>query len=111
LYKNDKEPIDLEGKSGLVKVHACGKPGMLIRKHVLDAIPDPWCEYRDSEMGAEDFDLCAKIHKAGFDIWADLDLMLGHMTSMTIYKQQAPNGDWGSMLAIGEAGVFIADPK
>ena len=93
LYKDDKEPIDLTGKSGLVEVYACGKPGMLIRRHVLEDIPDPWCEYQDSEMGAEDFDLCAKIRKAGYTIHADLDIPLGHMAPYTAYKTKDNNGN------------------
>lgn len=114
LYKrtgkgySDLEAIDLSGQSGLIQVDACGKPGMLIRKHVLDAIDDPWCEYKDSEQGAEDWDLSYKIREAGFKIHADLDLSLGHMAPVAIYKQRDPNGNWGTMLAVSnEGGVFL----
>jgi GT2 family glycosyltransferase len=107
---SDLKSIELKGKSGLIEVDACGKPGMLIRKHVLDAIGDPWCEYKDSEQGAEDWDLSYKIRKAGFKIHADLDNKLGHMAPVAIYKQQDPNGNWGTMLAVSnEGGVFLPD--
>lgn len=41
LYQDRNIPVDLTGKSGLIEVESCGKPGMLIRKNVLDVIPDP----------------------------------------------------------------------
>jgi hypothetical protein len=108
LYRDGKS-IDLAGLSGLQEVDACGKPGMLIRKHVLDAMDDPWCEYEDTEEGAEDMDFCYKIRKAGFKIYADLDIQLGHLVPITIYKQPDPNGNWGTMLALGNNGVFLPD--
>ena len=105
-----KVPLDLDGLSGLVEVTACGKPGMLIRKHVLDAMSDPWCEYKDSEQGAEDFDLCNKIRAAGFKIFADLELPLAHMAAYAVTKVRDPNGKWGSMLSLGsDSGVFLPD--
>lgn len=117
LYEHNKhvegnyglKPIDLAGKNGLIEVDACGKPGMLIRKNVLDAIPDPWCEFRDSEQGAEDMDLCLKIKEAGFKIYADLDIKLSHMAAVAITKVQDPKGNWGSMISLGNGdnGVFI----
>lgn len=110
LYEADGSFVDLTGKSGLIEIGACGKPGMLIRKHVLDAIPDPWCENKDTEQGAEDMDFCDKIREAGFQIFADLDLSLGHMAPYTVTKVRDLDGDWGSMLSLGsDGGVFIPD--
>lgn len=61
-------------------------------------------------MGAEDFDLCAKIRNAGFSIWADLDIPLGHMAPYTAYKTKDSNGNWGTTLALdSQGGVFIPD--
>jgi hypothetical protein len=102
--------IDLTGQSGLIEVDACGKPGMLIKRHVLEAIPDPWCEYMNTQDGAEDMDFCMKIKKAGFKIHADLDIKLAHMAPIAVTKEQDPNGNWGSMIALGNgAGTFIPD--
>lgn len=104
------ETIKMNGESGVIEVDACGKPGMLIRKNVLDAVGDPWCEFRDSEQGAEDWDFCLKIRDAGFTIHADLDNRLGHMAPVTIYKTQDASGTWGTTLALSnQGGVFLPD--
>ena len=108
LYRNNKI-MDITGKSGLVEVEGCGKPGMLIRKHVLDAMDDPWCEFRDSTVGAEDLDFCTKIREAGFKIYADLDIELAHIVPMAVLKQRDPNGNWGTLLGLGDRGVFLPD--
>lgn len=104
-------PVKLEqGMSGLIEIDACGKPGMLIRKHVLDAIPDPWCEFRDSSQGAEDMDFCMKIRDAGFKIHCDLDVQLAHMAPMAVYKVRDPDGRWGSSIVLSnEAAIFVHD--
>lgn len=104
-------PISLNGKSGLVEIDACGKPGMLIKRSVLDSMSDPWCEYRDSEQGAEDIDFCIKIkEQTGVKIYADLDTQLSHMVAVAVTKAADPNGNWGSMLSLGQdKGVFLPD--
>jgi len=103
-------PIDLTGLSGLIEVSACGKPGMLIRKHVLDAMSDPWYEFKNNEQRAEDFDFYNKIRTAGFKIYADLDLALGHMAPYTVTKVRDVECKWRSMLAIGgDGGVLLPD--
>lgn len=108
LYR-DGEAIDLQGESGVIEVDACGKPGMLIKRHVLEDMEDPWCEYDDTQEGAEDMNFCGKIKAAGYTIHADLDNQLAHLVPIAVYKQLDPNGNWGTMLALGDNGVFLPD--
>lgn len=70
-------------RGGMTRVHAAGSAGMLIRREVLDAIDDPWFE---SHGGLnEDLTFCAKVQEAGFDIFCDVDVHLGHMAPHTVW--------------------------
>ena len=70
---------------GIVKVHAAGTGGMLIRKHVLDAIGDPWFTTTGADNQNEDLEFCRKIRDAGFDIWADTEAWMGHIGRMQVW--------------------------
>lgn len=69
---------------GLVEVHACGGAGMLIRKHVLDDIGDPWWTTTGDNQN-EDLELCRKIREAGYKIYADTEQWLGHIGRMQVW--------------------------
>lgn len=75
--------------AGLLKVHATGGAGMLIRREVFEKISDEpnWFEYgRVGEWhAAEDIIFCEKVNAAGFNIFLDLEARLGHMTPSAIW--------------------------
>lgn len=71
-------------QSGVVEVHAAGTAGMLIRRHVLDALPKPIFQTSGIHQN-EDLNLCAKIREAGFKIHCDTDARLGHIGVFGIY--------------------------
>jgi hypothetical protein len=77
-------------ESGLTQVYAAGQAGMLIRRHVLDAIADPWFEVQGGAN--EDLTFCAKIREAGFRIWCDVDVRLGHMNTYTVWPAFREDG-------------------
>ena len=72
---------------GLLKIHAAGGSGMLIRSEVFRALEEPWFEHgRVGEWDAsEDIIFCEKVNAAGFDIYLDLAAQLGHMTHSAIW--------------------------
>lgn len=80
---------------GLLDVFAAGSAGMLIRKHVLDAIGDPWMEFTPVAGGVlgEDLSLCRKIRDAGFKIHVDMDNHIGHLTSVAAWPKFY-DGEW-----------------
>ncbi len=85
--------------SGLVEVHAAGSAGMLIRRHVLDALADPVFE---SHGGLnEDLTFCAKVRDAGFGIFCDTEAWLGHITAGEAWPSLTKNGEWQIDLRLG----------
>jgi hypothetical protein len=84
--------------SGLYQVYAAGQAGMLIRRHVLDAIQDPWFETKGGPN--EDLMFCAKVRDAGFKIWCDVDARLGHIATHTVWPAWREDG-WHADIDLG----------
>lgn len=85
--------------NGLHEIYAAGSAGMLIRRHVLDALERP--VFRTSHgVQNEDLLLCKAIREAGFKLYCDVDQKLGHIGLHTVYPMWA--GDrWSSILDLG----------
>lgn len=83
---------------GLVEVHAAGSAGMLIRRHVLDAIPDPVFEAYGGLN--EDLTFCRKAREAGFTIWCDVEARLGHIGILAVWPLYE-DGQWKIQLQLG----------
>jgi hypothetical protein len=100
IYKN-KYLID--GQTGLVKIVGAGGGGMLVHRRVLEAIKDPWWEVHTvlndngvSSQSSEDFDFCQKVIDAGFEIYGDLSLWVGHIIQMNMQPIYS-DGQWYTM--------------
>lgn len=85
-------------ESGLVEIHAAGSAGMLIRRHVLEAIPQPVFEAFGAQN--EDLNFCRKVREAGFKLWCDLDAPLGHIGLVRVWPHHTEAG-WGVNLDLG----------
>jgi hypothetical protein len=86
-------------ETGLEPVFAAGTAGMLVRRHVFDAIDDPAFS-REGTQG-EDLTFCAKVRDAGYQIWCDIDTPLGHIGLMHVWPEHGEHG-WGINLNIGD---------
>lgn len=102
--EGSKHPFGTTGwgdiaSSGLMKVDACGSAGLLLRRHVLEKMTDPWFEVGKTAPDAlgEDLWLCKKISEAGFQVHVDCDHLLGHMTTILV----VPNPGTGVKLELG----------
>lgn len=83
--KLNKKDVDIEWwqhyeldeiKPGLQEVDGAGAGAWLIHRDVMHAIgPDPY----DMHAGGEDMQLCRLITKAGYKMWIDGSLKLGHV--------------------------------
>lgn len=83
-------------EGGMVRIHSSGRVGMLIRRHVLEGLADPWFEggKLTPELPTEDIYFTDKAREAGFEVWVDLDAPLGHLTTGTIWPTRTPDRDW-----------------
>ena len=78
----------------LTEIWSAGSAGMLIRKHVFDAIEDPWFTPAPDAIGLnEDINFCRKVREAGFKIWCDPGALLGHISHYTVWPQYR-DGKW-----------------
>jgi hypothetical protein len=86
----------------LQKVDATGGGAMLIRKEVFDKIQPPWFE-PEFDLGT-DIQICKKVAEAGFTIWCDTSVQIGHtriereiVSSRTIWQIKSKSPDRSAM--------------
>ena len=100
------EFMDLpEGDKPLV-VHSAGTAGMLVQRHVIDAMaktppPDgrgaPWFRWGIAAPDASDEDIffCRRARELGFETYVDPSVSLSHIPAeVFISPKRFPNGDW-----------------
>lgn len=113
-------PIALSGAEtkGLVEIQAGGCAGMLIRRDVIEETAKlthmvgirggekiPWFEYTDR---SEDIVFCEKAKRAGFKLYADLEVTLGHITTAVVHPTKR-DGQWMTGLTIGRDLNLVVD--
>lgn len=82
--------------SGIHPYDGCSGAGMLIRRHVLEKLQAPYYEpgrVRQGELN-EDTWLMYKMRQAGFQIYVDCDLRMGHQTPSVIWPGLSASGEW-----------------
>jgi hypothetical protein len=94
--------IDLP-EHGLVEIHAAGSAGMLVRRHVLDALEEPVFETHGGLN--EDLSFCAKVRDAGYRIWCDVDALLGHIGIISVWPLFRDE-EWQIALHLGNGEVM-----
>jgi hypothetical protein len=75
----------------LVPVAAAGSAGMLVRRHVLEALQAADGECFSPSL-AEDLAFTARANFLGFQVYADLGAFMGHITEATLLPWEAPDG-------------------
>ncbi|GAI56437.1 unnamed protein product, partial [marine sediment metagenome] len=67
----------IEGTDGLIKIGGCGAGFLLVKREVFEKMSFRWFSF---EAGSgEDLYFCDKARKHGFEIWADMSVLLGHL--------------------------------
>ena len=96
---------------GLLKVYTAGSAGMLIRRHVLESIGDPWFETgkMGTDLTNEDTYFCKKAQDKGFEIYADMDVQLDHWTPVSFRPIRTHDGHWTVAINLGD-GIQVALP-
>lgn len=87
--------------SDIIPVDAAGSAGMLIRRHVLDTIGDPWFNSTPDNEGRqvvlnEDLTFCLKLREHGFKLAATTRTMLGHLGIFNV-RPVYKGGRWGAL--------------
>lgn len=75
----------------MMKVSAVGSAGLLVRREVYEKIDYPWFETYYNEEGrltSVDIDFCNKARRAGFDIYVDPDIEMGHIGEPPVITRQ-----------------------
>lgn len=67
------------------KIAAAGSAGMLVRRNVIDSLEPPYFENTDGASTNEDLNFCMKIREAGFDIWCNPQVRLGHILETVVW--------------------------
>lgn len=101
-----------KGEGGLVPIVGCGDGVLLIRRTVLEKIPQPWWEMSSPDspdLITQDLIFCKKVREAGFEMWADLDTSVGHIALMPIWAERNPDGDWKTVIMSGPSGALTLD--
>ena len=79
--------VDEWEEGELVEVDATGGGCVMFNMDVFRALKYPWYETKLQENGnvlGEDIHLCQKIQKAGFKIFVDSSIEVGHLTTMVV---------------------------
>jgi hypothetical protein len=95
--------------TGLMKVAACGSAGMLLTRKVVETLKEKHERVFENTSGLkadEDMNLCARINAAGFDLFVDCGLRLGHI-GMFIASPRLENGKWGVEINMGDGVVLF----
>jgi hypothetical protein len=116
-------PLSQQATDGLVEIAAGGCAGMLIRADVIRATEKqyaedidrdgtshrkakvPWFEYSDQ---SEDVLFCGKAKAAGFKLYTDLSVRLGHITTAVVWPA-VKDGVWTTGLNIGRDLALTVD--
>lgn len=87
---------DCDGAAGLIRVDGAGSAGMLVRRAVFEAVPQPWFEMGrlESDLHGEDLWFSHKARAAGFETYCDLETHLGHKTPVTLWPHRTEDGRW-----------------
>ena len=106
--------LDDHPKGGVIGIHSAGSAGMLIHRHVLEGLRQPWFRSGTTEAGGgvetgEDLYFCDQARQAGHRIKADLGCYLAHLTTAAIWPLHQPDG-WTYGLSMS-GGLQIAMPR
>ena len=99
---------------GLIQLKATGAGCLLVKSAVLRAMAKPlWRLGQITPDGwGDDMNFCHRVREAGFEIWADLDVLVGHVFTGVIWPAyNHENGQWATALVQRGAQPLFAWPS
>lgn len=86
--KNCYETVDYSvANNGLLEVEATGMSCILIKTDVFKKLQRPWYYYRD-HLFSSDITFCENARKAGYSIWIDTGLKIGHLGAEKVIDEE-----------------------
>ena len=106
------EELSGDGLMELPKGDFIGQAGMLVKKHVLDAIGDPWFKTGMLDQGRlqEDIWFCHELQKLGVKIWVDRSTIFDHWFIMGVTARKH-EGVYAPALRTGATVMVLPDAK
>lgn len=79
-----------------ITAYTLGNAGTLLSRHLCETVPEPWFEVGKThpEYGGSDLYFCEKVRAAGFKMYLDMDLTIGHLTHAAIWPVRNDSGDY-----------------
>lgn len=110
LYGWDE--VSSGGLMALPKGDFIGQAGMLVKKHVLDAIGDPWfkCGQFDPGRLQEDIFFCHEIQQKGFTVHVDQDVVFDHWFIMGVTARKH-HGTYAPAIKSGANIMVLPDVR
>ena len=91
--------------TGLTSIDGTGYAGGLFKRTVFEKLGDPWWDPGPSGPRAphwgEDLWFCRKVRNAGFAIWLDPEIHVGHITTCILDPTRTAEGGWGVAADMG----------
>lgn len=87
-----------DDNTGLVEIVACGLGACLIKTEIFKALEKPWIRLGELEKDhwCDDIGFFRRVREAGFKLYCDLSIQVGHMAQATIWPQHT-DGKWQTM--------------
>ena len=108
---NEKYRLSDLPAGGLLKVDAAGSAGMLVRQRVFGSMPRPWFKWHPST--SEDVGFCMDARVSGFEVYADLDQTMTHITPCEVEPARGADGRWHAVANVGghKAPLDVPDER
>lgn len=100
------------GEGGLYPAVTVGDGCLLIRRHVMEALSDPWWEYGETLTDACDHDVVfsRKVREAGFGLYCDFEVRVDHIAVFAVRPVRTGEGHWQAHLVQDNRAISLPAP-
>lgn len=97
------------GKSGLQQGVNCGFGAVLIDLKIFKDLEKPYVRLGEivKDEWCDDVGFFNRVRNAGFEIYCDLDVFVGHSHSINIFPKRLEDGSWVTEYRVGAGNVVF----
>lgn len=110
LERGAYQPLYLRpGDYGLRDVANCGFGCVVIRAEVFRALEQPWVRLGEMEhdLWTDDLGFFHRVREAGFRLWCDFDVHVGHHVNIVVWPHRDTAGQWVTRVTDGRETFHI----